>query len=331
MALGTSIWCSSQDMLLGLFGWYRLLCNPTNVDTAFPQFFSEVNWLPSVEAKGDAKSIDPDNSEDSDASPRRTAASAPVPSEDRPDMDASAATAPAEEPAADGPPPSRPSPVSPKSDDSGSVKSVAVTLDESTSYAIKARTEMVHKVLEGLRDEAFELARDIGIESLTAPGGLRSFITPLRNIVFPRAAEEEIEEARQAELNAQRELDEAFERARQQNLEDLQEVEAVPHWQEPTEAELEAEAQRQHQTYMRDRERILREAYNRRRQEFEQDLAERFQRRRQEFRKEMDDWYEDACSRAGPAYRAAMEQLRAENERNRTWQQALPKRESQNP
>ena len=49
---------------------------------------------------------------------------------------------------------------------------------------------MVHRVLEGLRDEAFELARDIGIESLTAPGGLINFITQLRNVVFPRAAEE---------------------------------------------------------------------------------------------------------------------------------------------
>eukprot|EP00439_Symbiodinium_sp_Y106_P009573 s2309_g1.t1 len=63
-------------------------------------------------------------------------------------------------------------------------------MDETTSYAVKARTEMVHRVLEGLRDEAFELARDIGIESLTEPGGLRAFITQMRNVVFPRAAEE---------------------------------------------------------------------------------------------------------------------------------------------
>eukprot|EP00439_Symbiodinium_sp_Y106_P047423 s6622_g6.t1 len=63
-------------------------------------------------------------------------------------------------------------------------------MDERTSYAVKARTEMVHRVLEGLRDEAFELARDIGIESLTEPGGLRAFITQMRNVVFPRAAEE---------------------------------------------------------------------------------------------------------------------------------------------
>ena len=81
-------------------------------------------------------------------------------------------------PAAGSGSPARPHVSTPKSDDSGS------------SYAVKARTEMVHKVLEGLRDEVFELARDIGIESLTAPGGLRSFITQMRNVVFPRAAEE---------------------------------------------------------------------------------------------------------------------------------------------
>ena len=49
---------------------------------------------------------------------------------------------------------------------------------------------MVHRILEGLRDEAFELARDIGVESLTAPGGLRSFVEKMREIVFPRATKE---------------------------------------------------------------------------------------------------------------------------------------------
>ena len=143
----------------------------------------------SKKPKGDAKSIDPDDSDDDsraeEASPTR-AATAPVTSEDRPDMDAAAA------PAAGSGSPTRPRPTTPKFDDSGSVKSVTATLpmDESTPYAVKARTEMVHRELEGLRDEAFELARDIGIESLTAPGGLRSFITQLRNVVFPRAAEE---------------------------------------------------------------------------------------------------------------------------------------------
>eukprot|EP00439_Symbiodinium_sp_Y106_P085971 s133_g30.t1 len=139
--------------------------------------------------KGDTKSIDPEDSDgDSraeEASPTR-AATAPVPSEDRPDMEATPA------PADGSSSPARRRVATPKSDDSGSVKSVASALpmDESTPYTVKARTEMVHRVLEGLRDEAFELARDIGIESLTEPGGLRTFITQMRNVVFPRAAEE---------------------------------------------------------------------------------------------------------------------------------------------
>ena len=134
--------------------------------------------------KGDTKSIDPEDSDgDSraeEASPTR-AATAPVPSEDRPDGEATPM------PADGSSSPARPRVATPKSDDSGSVKSVASALpmDETTSYAVKARTEMVHRVLEGLRDEAFELARDIGIESLTEPGGLRAFITQMRNVVFP--------------------------------------------------------------------------------------------------------------------------------------------------
>ena len=63
-------------------------------------------------------------------------------------------------------------------------------MDETTSYASKARTEMVHRILERLRNEAFELARDIGVESLTAPSGLRSLVEKMREIVFPRATEE---------------------------------------------------------------------------------------------------------------------------------------------
>ena len=120
--------------------------------------------------KGD-KTIDPHNSDDSHAeaaSPTRAAAETPVPAEDRPDMEAEAA-------ASQGGPPLRPRSRAPKSFESGSVRSAtaAAPMDETTSYAIKARTEMVHKVPKGLREEAFELARDIGIGALTAPGGLR--------------------------------------------------------------------------------------------------------------------------------------------------------------
>ena len=63
-------------------------------------------------------------------------------------------------------------------------------LDELSASATQARTEMVQKVLEGLREEAFELARDIGFEVLTQPGGLRKFVEKLRDVVFPRASEE---------------------------------------------------------------------------------------------------------------------------------------------
>ena len=63
-------------------------------------------------------------------------------------------------------------------------------LDELSASATQARTEMVQKVLEGLREEAFELARDIGVDVLTRPGGLRKFVKKLRDVVFPRASEE---------------------------------------------------------------------------------------------------------------------------------------------
>ena len=49
---------------------------------------------------------------------------------------------------------------------------------------------MVQKVLEGLREEAFELARDIGVDVLTQPGGLRKFVDKLRDVVFPCASQE---------------------------------------------------------------------------------------------------------------------------------------------
>ena len=49
---------------------------------------------------------------------------------------------------------------------------------------------MVQKVLEGLRDEAFELAHDIGANVLTQTGGLRKFVDKLRDVDVPRASEE---------------------------------------------------------------------------------------------------------------------------------------------
>ena len=51
--------------------------------------------------------------------------------------------------------------------------------------ATQARTEMVQKVLEGLREEAFELARDIGVDVLAQLGGLRKFVDKLRDVFSP--------------------------------------------------------------------------------------------------------------------------------------------------
>ena len=72
-------------------------------------------------------------------------------------------------------------------------------MDETTSYAVAVK--LVHKVLEEFRDEAFELARDMGIEEITAPGNLCAFMEKLRSVVFPRAAEEARELFRAAARN----------------------------------------------------------------------------------------------------------------------------------
>ena len=58
-------------------------------------------------------------------------------------------------------------------------------LDELSASATQARTVMVCKVLEGLRDEAFELARDIGVDVLAQPRGLRDFVNRLHDIISP--------------------------------------------------------------------------------------------------------------------------------------------------
>ena len=63
-------------------------------------------------------------------------------------------------------------------------------LDELTAAATQARTGVVQKVLEGLREAAFELTCDIGADVLTQPGGLRKFVDKLRDVVFPCASEE---------------------------------------------------------------------------------------------------------------------------------------------
>ena len=46
------------------------------------------------------------------------------------------------------------------------------------------------RVLEGLRGDAFLVARDMGLETLVAKGGLDELVERIRKMVFPRATEE---------------------------------------------------------------------------------------------------------------------------------------------
>ena len=55
-------------------------------------------------------------------------------------------------------------------DESHGTKQDSSPLDELYASATQACTEMVDKVFEGVSDEAFELARDIGVDVLTQPG-----------------------------------------------------------------------------------------------------------------------------------------------------------------
>ena len=49
---------------------------------------------------------------------------------------------------------------------------------------------MVNKIVEGLRGDAFLVARDLGHEALMKPKGLETLISRIRANVFPRATEE---------------------------------------------------------------------------------------------------------------------------------------------
>ena len=51
------------------------------------------------------------------------------------------------------------------------------------------RTPVVHEVLEGLRGDAFLVARDLGLEKLISPG-VDLLVDRIRAMVFPRASEE---------------------------------------------------------------------------------------------------------------------------------------------
>ena len=49
---------------------------------------------------------------------------------------------------------------------------------------------MINKVIKGLRGDTFLIARDLGLEVLSEPGGLVKLVGEIRSYVFPRAREE---------------------------------------------------------------------------------------------------------------------------------------------
>ena len=49
---------------------------------------------------------------------------------------------------------------------------------------------LVNKILEGLRGDAFLLARDVGLDALTSEEGLEDLLQKMKAFVFPRANEE---------------------------------------------------------------------------------------------------------------------------------------------
>ena len=49
------------------------------------------------------------------------------------------------------------------------------------------RSSLVHRVLEGLRGDAFLVARDMGLDALAAKGGLDELVERIRKMVFPKS------------------------------------------------------------------------------------------------------------------------------------------------
>ena len=52
------------------------------------------------------------------------------------------------------------------------------------------RSALVTKVVEGLRGDAFLIARDLGLETLTREGGFEYLVERIKSHVFHRAEEE---------------------------------------------------------------------------------------------------------------------------------------------
>ena len=62
--------------------------------------------------------------------------------------------------------------------------------DDIEADVLRMRSELVHRILEGLRGDAFMVARDLGLDKLTQENGIRNFMDAIKKVVFPRASEE---------------------------------------------------------------------------------------------------------------------------------------------
>ena len=64
----------------------------------------------------------------------------------------------------------------------------AAAAAEATSKGDDAgRDRSMNKIVEGLRGDAFLIARDLGFETLTQDGGLERLVERIKSHVFPRA------------------------------------------------------------------------------------------------------------------------------------------------
>ena len=55
---------------------------------------------------------------------------------------------------------------------------------------LRMRSELVPRILEGLRGDAFMVARDLGLDKLTQENGVRDLMDAIKKVVFSRASEE---------------------------------------------------------------------------------------------------------------------------------------------
>ena len=62
--------------------------------------------------------------------------------------------------------------------------------EKKTGEDIADRSSLVHRVLEGLRGDAFLVARDTGLDALATKGGLDELVDRIGKMAFPRATEE---------------------------------------------------------------------------------------------------------------------------------------------